>query len=130
MSKPPNNRQMAARFKKLGFVKPDLALSRNALHYKLPGYNALFMFSKSEKGGIACSSPDSEGALRVFSFPLGLTQSKFEDFIKMGVDFSFDESGELSLRQALLDIAAFFVTVVNEEKRLKEHFNSTKSGGA
>ena len=99
------NRQMAARFLKLGFRKSNIALSRNAHYWKYPGHSALFFYSKNENGGVAASCPDHPE----FSFPLGLSTAKFEQFLEMGVAFRLNDNGEVHLRQALLDIAGHFV---------------------
>ena len=105
MPTPLTNRQMALNFLNLGFQKSDIALSRNAHYWKYPGTNALFFYSKFEDGGVGSSCPNHED----YSFPIGLRQEKFEKFLEMGVDFSFDENGQLGHRQALLDIAEHFV---------------------
>lgn len=104
MPTPLSNRQMASRFLKLGFRKSPIALSRNAHYWKHPDSDALFFYSKNMQGGVAASCPGNKD----YSFPLGLTTTKFDQFCDMGVEFPFDENGELTLREALLAIAAHF----------------------
>jgi hypothetical protein len=106
------NRQMAARLRKLGFRKSDIALSRNAHYWVYPDTNALFFYSKSEHGGVAASCPDH----KTYSFPLGLTAEKFDQFCEMGVEFPIDENGELTVREALLAIAAHFADNIENEQ--------------
>ena len=112
MPTPLSNRQMATRLMKLGFQKSDIVLSRNSHYWTYPGTNALFFYSKFVEGGVGASCPNHED----FSFPIGLRQDKFEKFLEMGVDFSFDEDRRLGHRQALLDIAGHFAKSLEEKE--------------
>tara|TARA_R110002020_G_scaffold3690_2_gene16350 strand:+ start:1667 stop:1984 length:318 start_codon:yes stop_codon:yes gene_type:complete len=100
---------MAAAFKKLGFSKSQLQLARTGLSYKHSLSPALFTFSKSENGGITCSAPGED---KLWSFPIGLSQEKFEAFEQAGIVFPWDENSteHISLREALLCIARGFAS--------------------
>ena len=108
------NRQMSAAFKKLGFNKSNLQLARNGLSYKHPLSGALFTFAKAENGGITCSAPGED---KLWSFPIGLSQEKFEAFEQAGVEFPLDKNSteQISLREALLCIARGFASHVEAD---------------
>jgi hypothetical protein len=111
------NRQMSAAFKKLGFNKSNLQLARNGLSYKHPLSGALFTFAKAENGGITCSAPGED---KLWSFPIGLSQEKFEAFEQAGVEFPLDKNSteQISLREALLCIARSFGEMIEKKEAI------------
>jgi hypothetical protein len=115
-----NNRQMSAAFKKLGFRKSDLQLTRMGISYKHPWSKALFTFAKAENGGIACSAPGED---KMWSFPIGLTQEKFEAFEQAGIRFPLVEGSnadQIGIREVLLCIARGFGEMLEEEVECDE----------
>lgn len=114
------NRQMSAAFKKLGFNKSNLQLARNGLSYKHPLSGALFTFAKAENGGITCSAPGED---KLWSFPIGLTQEKFEAFEQAGIRFPWVEGSnadQIGVREVLLCIARGFGEMLEEEVKCDE----------
>jgi|TARA_R110000824_G_scaffold67977_1_gene176067 hypothetical protein len=110
-----NNRQMSIAFKKLGFSKSDLQLTRMGISYSHPLSNALFTFAKRMDGGVTSSAPGQE---RMWSFPLGLSAEKYYGFINAGIEFPWDLNSnpdEMSPREALLCIARGFGKMLEEE---------------
>ena len=55
------NRQMAAAFKKIGFHKSELQMTRMGNSYTYKDSKALFTFPKGHKQNFQISAPDHDG---------------------------------------------------------------------
>jgi len=102
------NRQMANAFKSIGWQKSDLQMARNGLSYMHPKSRAIFTFAKSVDGRVLGSAPGED---KIWSFPIGVTQEKFDQWVDAGVAFPWnpnDAGQEIGLREILLCVARAF----------------------
>ena len=107
------NRQMAAAFKKIGFTKSPIQMTKQGLSYTYKDTNALFTFPKSHKEKFQISAPGFEGWSCIM-----LNERKWKQYQENPyIDWHWDEGkggtlGELSPMKALLCIARGFAQFV------------------
>ena len=108
---------MAAAFKKLGFNKSDMQLTRMGISYQHPLSKALFTFAKSMNGNVTSSAP---GEARLWSFPIGLTSEKYwalrDDGMRVPLNDKPGTTGEeLTAREALLCVARHYSEMLEKK---------------
>lgn len=114
----PNNRKMAATFKKLGFEKSPLQMTRVGLTYRLKDdeSNTLFTFGKGMNDNIQVSAPHRVDFPSLIIF----TESKWaelqrDDWIWPHL-VAFHNQEALNMRTILLAMAAGYADMVNHER--------------
>jgi hypothetical protein len=113
-----NNKQMAAAFKKIGFAKSPIQMTKQGLSYTYKSTQALFTFPESHKEKFQISAPGFEGWSCIM-----LNERKWKQYQENPyIDWHWDEAkpwtGELSPMEALLCIARGFAQYVDHGKHM------------
>ena len=109
------NRQMSAAFKKLGFKKSSIQMTRTALSYELEGSPGLFTFGKGQNDRIMVTGLKSR--YPGFNFVL-LTSESWQRVQENPwiYPYLFENRGNLNQRSILLAVAAGYRDFVEFKK--------------
>jgi hypothetical protein len=109
----PTNRQMAAAFKKIGFHKCNLQMTRMGYSYTYKDTGAMFTFPKAHKEQFQISAPGYDGWSCII-----LSEEKWQSLQENPyIDWHWDKTkpfdGRLSAMEVLLCIARGFAVFVD-----------------
>jgi len=108
------NRQMAAQFKKLGFEKSPIQMTRVGLTYKHPKGSALFTFGKRPEMNVQISAPDDEGWTMIILTEMHWARFMSNPFCQFPMNPD-DDSEYMSAREFLLCVARGYANYKKSE---------------
>ena len=114
----PTNRQMAAAFKKIGFHKPNLQMTRMGNSYTYKDTGAMFTFPKNHKEKFQISVPDYPNWSCIILNQEKWQELQYNPYINWHWDKTKPFDGSLSPMEVLLCIARGFAQFIDDKEAL------------